>query len=60
MFTANLSDYQMRHEELIQQAEDYRLTKTSKRDWFSQIRNALGKIMINSGRQLLTLAEAVR
>ncbi len=62
MFTANLADHKIRHEELIRQAEHYRLVKMAEgsRDLFSRIGNALGKLMVNSGRQLLTPSEAVQ
>ena len=62
MFTANLAAHKIRHEELTRQAEQYRLRKVANptKIRITQTRIALGKLMVNSGRQLLTLAEAVR
>jgi len=62
MFTANLAHHKIHHEELIRQAEHYRLVKAAEgsRDLISQIGNALGKLMVISGRGLLTLSEAAR
>lgn len=62
MFTANFADYQIRHEELIQQAQTYRLTRIveTHNDLISRIQNAFGRLLILSGRSLLTLAEVNR
>ena len=62
MFTANLENYQIQHEELIRQARNYRLVRMVKAqsDLISQIQNALGRLLIVSGEGLLTFAEANR
>ena len=62
MFTANLADYQVQHQELIRQAQNYRMAKMveTHSDLISQIKNTLGRLLILSGRGLLTLAEVNR
>jgi len=60
MFTANLDDIKIRQNELIRQAEAFRLAKLAAgpSDLISNIKYVLGKFMILSGRQLLTFSEA--
>ena len=62
MFTANLAAHKIRHEELTRQAEQYRLRKAANPTMIriARARIALGKLMVNSGRQLLIVAEAIR
>ena len=62
MFTANLENYQIQHEELIRQAQNYRLVRMVKAqsDLISQIQNAFGRLLIVSGQGLLTFARANR
>jgi len=60
MFTANLDEFQIRQNELIRQAEAYRLAKLAagSNDLISKIINLLGKLIGHSGQQTLTLSEA--
>ena len=62
MFTANLDDFKIRQNELIRQAEAYRLAKLAagSNDLISRIINLLGKLIGQSGQQTLTLSEANR
>jgi hypothetical protein len=62
MFTANLAGYKTQQDELLRQAENYRLVKLAEgpNTLFSSIVNLLGKLMVRSGRQLLTLTEAAQ
>ena len=60
MFTANLEDYKIKQNEMIRQAEAYRLVKLAAgpSNLISRAVYALGKFMSLSGQQLLTLSEA--
>ena len=60
MFTANLEDYKIKQDEMIRQAEAYRLVKSAAgpSKLISRAVYALGKLMSLSGQQLLTLSEA--
>jgi len=62
MFTVNLEYHRIQRDELIRQAEAYRIAKLAARpsDLISSIKYALGKLMILSGRQLLSLSAASR
>ena len=62
MFTANYTIQKSYQEELIRQAEKYRLVKEAEgsRGFITRIVNALGIVLVSSGRGLLTLSEAVR
>jgi hypothetical protein len=62
MFTANYTVHKSYQEELIRQAENYRLVKAAEgsRDFIARIGNALGKVLVKSGQELLTLSKAVR
>ncbi len=62
MFTANLDEFKIQQNELIRQAETYRLAKLAagSNDLISRIINLLGKLIDHSGQQTLTLSEANR
>ena len=62
MFTANLDEFKIRQNELIRQANAYRLAKlaTGSNDLISRITNLLGKLIGQPGQQTLTLSEANR
>jgi len=62
MFTANLAEHKIKQDELLKQAENYRLVKLAEgpNTIFSNIANLIGKLMVNSGKQLLTLSEAAQ
>jgi len=62
MFTANLDEIKIRQNELIRQADAYRLAKlaTGSNDLISRIINLLGKLIGQSGQKTLTLSEANR
>ena len=62
MFTANLDEFKIQQNELIRQAEAYRLAKLAagSNDLISRIINLLGKLIDHSGQQTLTLSEANR
>ena len=62
MFTTNLDEFKIRQNELIRQADAYRLAKlaTGSNDLISRIINLLGKLIGQSGQQTLTLSEANR
>jgi hypothetical protein len=60
MFTANLNEYKTRQNELIRQAEHYRLVKSLQQEIspLSRFVKALGRVLVDSGRQLLVLSRA--
>ena len=60
MFTANLVELKTRQNELIRQAENYRLTKSfeSANYMISRLFVGIGKMMVISGQQLVTLSKA--
>jgi len=60
MFTANLAEIKYRQEELHRQAEYYRILKSlkGKNPLLAQFKNGLGRALVFSGEQLLTLADA--
>jgi hypothetical protein len=62
MFTANLFEYKIQHEERLRQAEVYRLAKSVKKSkkLNSKLISHLGELLVHSGQELLTQAEAVR
>ncbi len=55
MFTTNLMEFHTRRTELHNQAEYYRLVNSLKKPnpVFSRIVNALGRLLIQSGQQLI-------
>jgi len=60
MFTTNLAEFKTQQKELHQQAENYRLVRSLEQNnsLISRIVLAVGKVLVNSGQQLLTLSEA--
>ena len=62
MFTTNLDEFKIRQNELIRQADAYRLAKLAagSNDLISRITNLLGKLTGQPGQQTLTLSEANR
>ena len=60
MFTTNLVEFKTRQTELHQQAENYRLVRTLEQSnsLISRFVLTVGKVLVNSGQQLLTLSEA--
>jgi hypothetical protein len=62
MYTTDLAEFKTRQRELHRQAEQYRLLKSLKGNQSSaaRIKKAIGRALIFSGEQLLTLAGAPR
>jgi len=62
MFTANLDEAKIKQDEMIRQAEAYRLAKLAagSNDLTSVIINLLGKLIGHSEQQGLTFSEANR
>ena len=60
MFTANLVELKTRQNELIRQAENYRLVKSFEgaNSLISRLFVGIGKMMVISGQQLVTLSKA--
>lgn len=60
MFTANLVELKTRQNELTRQAENYRLVKSVEQtnSLFSRFVIVIGKVMVISGQQLVTLSRA--
>ncbi len=60
MFTANLVELKTRQNELTRQAENYRLVKSVEQtnSLISWLFNGIGRMMVISGQQLLTLSKA--
>ena len=62
MVTANYDDYLIKKAELLRQAEQFRLLKNlaKGKSVADRLGTALGRLMIKSGRGLLTYAQAGR
>ena len=60
MFTVNLVEFKTRQNELIRQAENYRLAKSfeDSNSLISRLFVGIGRMMVISGQQLLTLSRA--
>jgi hypothetical protein len=60
MFTVNLVEFKTRQNELIKQAENYRLAKSFEgaNSLISRLFVGIGRMMVISGQQLLTLSRA--
>jgi hypothetical protein len=60
MFTTNLVEFKTRWNELHRQAENYRLVKSQKESYslVSRVVITVGKLMVSSGQQLVTLSRA--
>jgi hypothetical protein len=60
MFTTNLAESKTRQNELQRQAENYRLVKSFEgtNSLASRFVTAVGRVMVISGQQLLTLSKA--
>ena len=60
MFTTSFVEFKTRQNELIKQAENDRLVKSFQQTNtpVSRLLITIGKVMVNSGQQLLTLSRA--
>ena len=60
MFTTNLVEFKTRQTELHQQAENYRLVRSLEQSdsLVSRVVIAVGRLMVSSGQQLVTLSRA--
>lgn len=60
MFTTSLAEHKIKQNELHQQAENYRLVKSFEQPnpLLSRFVNVVGKLLVNSGQQLLTYSRA--
>ena len=56
MFTTNLAEYKIKQNELISQADNYRLVKSLEKNnpMVSRIANAIGRNLVYSGQQLIS------
>ena len=62
MFTTNLAEYKIKQNELISQADNYRLVKSLEKNnpMVSRIANAIGRNLVYSGQQLISRTQMSR
>ena len=62
MFTTNLAEYKIKQNELISQADNYRLVKSLEKNnpMVSRIANAIGRNLVYSGQQLISRTQTSR